>query len=75
MSTTPRRRPPTITGWSASVDGRAAPVLRVNHAQIGVPLPAGRHRVALRYQARGAWAGAWLAAGAAAGLVLGGRFS
>jgi hypothetical protein len=58
-------------GWSASVDGRPAAVLRVNHAQIGVPLAAGTHRVALRYRARGLVAGAWLAAAAAAGLALG----
>jgi hypothetical protein len=62
-------------GWSASVDGRAAALLRVNHAQIGVPLAAGTHRVSLRYRVRGALAGAWLAAAAAAGLALGGRLS
>ena len=62
-------------GWSASVDGRDVPVLRVNHAQLGLPLEAGTHRVALRYRARGALAGAWLAAAAAAGLALGGRLS
>jgi len=62
-------------GWSASVDRGGAPVLRVNHAQLGVPLPPGTHRVELRYQARGAVAGAWLAAAAAAGLALGGRLS
>jgi hypothetical protein len=58
-------------GWSASVDGRDTPVLRVNHAQIGVPLASGPHRVALRYHGRGALAGAALAAAAAAGLALG----
>jgi membrane protein YfhO len=62
-------------GWSASVDGREARVVRVNHTQIGIPLPAGTHRVALRYRARGALAGAGLAVAAAAGLALLGRFS
>jgi hypothetical protein len=62
-------------GWSAQVDGQEAALLRVNHAQIGVPLEAGTHRVTLHYRARGAWAGAWLAAAAAAGLALGARLS
>jgi hypothetical protein len=47
----------------------------VNHAQIGIPLPAGTHRVALRYRARGLLAGACLAAVAAGALALRGRFS
>jgi membrane protein YfhO len=62
-------------GWSASVDGRETGVVRVNHAQIGIPLPAGTHRVALRYRARGLLAGACLAAVAAGALALRGRFS
>lgn len=62
-------------GWSARVDGREAAIVRVNHAQIAVPLAAGTHRVALRYRARGLAAGAWLAVAAAAGLALGGRLS
>jgi len=40
-------------GWSATVDGVAAPVVRVNHAQMGVALSAGMHRVELRYAPRG----------------------
>lgn len=37
--------------WTATIDGRAAPTLRVNHALIGVPLPqAGTHNVALSYR-------------------------
>lgn len=46
-------------GWRARVDGKEAPVLRVNIAQRGVPVPAGRHVVELRYAPRGigaAWA-------------------
>jgi hypothetical protein len=62
-------------GWSAQVDGAPAAVLRVDHAQLGVVLPAGTHRVALRYRARGLVAGTWLAAAAAAGLALRGRLS
>ena len=41
------------SGWGAEVDGVATPVRRVNHAQIGVALAAGTHRVELRYSARG----------------------
>ena len=47
----------------------------MNHAQIGVALPAGTHRITLRYRPRGLVAGAWLAAAAAVGLALGGRLS
>ena len=36
-------------GWRASIDGEPASVLPTNHALRGVPLPAGTHRVDLRY--------------------------
>ncbi|HYM80032.1 MAG TPA: YfhO family protein [Candidatus Limnocylindria bacterium] len=36
-------------GWSATVDGREARIHRVSHMLRGVPLPAGRHRVVMRY--------------------------
>ena len=56
--------------WAARVDDRPATVLRVDHAQLGIVLPAGPHHVALRYRARGLLAGTWLAAAAAVGLAL-----
>ncbi|HEY3119558.1 MAG TPA: YfhO family protein [Vicinamibacteria bacterium] len=56
-------------GWSAEVDGHAARIFRVDHAQMALPLPAGRHRIALRYHARGLLAGAGLSLGAALGLA------
>jgi uncharacterized membrane protein YfhO len=56
-------------GWTAEVDGRAADVVRVNHVQMGVPLPPGMHRVDFRYHARGLAPAAALAALAAAGLA------
>jgi hypothetical protein len=37
-------------GWRATVDGRPAPILAVNHLFRGVPADAGRHRVRLEYQ-------------------------
>ena len=36
-------------GWTARVDGRPAPILRVNSLVRGVPLAAGRHRVSLNF--------------------------
>ena len=39
-------------GWSARVDGQDSDLLRVNHAQIGLPLPEGTHRVSLSYRPR-----------------------
>jgi len=49
-------------GWSASVDGRPLPLLRVDHAEIGVPIGPGIHRVVLRHRARGLSFGLALAA-------------
>jgi hypothetical protein len=37
-------------GWRATVDGRAAPLLRANLAMRAVPVAAGMHTVELRYQ-------------------------
>jgi hypothetical protein len=58
-------------GWSAEVDGQPAGVVRVNHAEIGVSLGPGPHRVLLRYAVPGLWAGLVLCAGGA--LLLAGR--
>jgi len=52
-------------GWTARVDDHPARVVRVNHAQLAVPLPPGTHRVALRYSAPGLLLGAVLFANAA----------
>jgi hypothetical protein len=57
-------------GFSARVDGRAAPVLRVNADRLGVVLEEGTHRVVLAHRARGLWAGLGLAALGAAGLAV-----
>jgi hypothetical protein len=54
-------------GWTARLDDAPARVLRVNHGEMGVLLPAGHHRVALRYHARGFGPGLGLLG---AGLVL-----
>jgi hypothetical protein len=57
-------------GWSARVDGTPARVLRVNHAQMGIPLEAGVHRVVLEHRVRGLVAGVACAAAALVGLGL-----
>lgn len=55
-------------GWSARVDGAAAPILRANRAMRGIPVDAGEHRLVLRYRDRWFEAGAilsgigWIAA-------------
>ncbi len=50
-----------MPGWTATVDGRPAPVLVGNLAQRVVPLPdAGPHVVAMEYHPPGFAAGCWL---------------
>lgn len=38
------------SGWRAYVDGAEVPILPTHHALRGVPLPAGEHTVAMRYE-------------------------
>jgi hypothetical protein len=45
-------------GWSATVDGRAAPVVRADGLVTGVVVPKGVHRVVLSYRPPGLAAGA-----------------
>jgi hypothetical protein len=42
-----------LRGWSAEVDGRPRPVVRVDGVVQGVPISAGRHHVVLRYRPPG----------------------
>jgi len=64
-------------GWKATVDGRHVALHRVDYLLRGVVVPAGRHRVELRY-APASWTAGWLisaltalalAAGAAVGIA------
>ena len=61
-------------GWKASVDGRPAPIHRVDYLNRGVPVASGRHQVVFRYEPA-SWRIGWitsltaLAAIAAATLV------
>ena len=56
-------------GWTATVDGRPAPVLRANVAFRAVAVPGGAHTVELRYRPRAVVAGTAISL---AGLLLGG---
>ncbi|HLX29231.1 MAG TPA: YfhO family protein [Casimicrobiaceae bacterium] len=56
-------------GWSASIDGLGARILRTDYALRGVPVPAGRHRVVLRYRPLGFYAGLAISLSALASLA------
>ena len=56
-------------GWTATVDGRAARVVRVDGLVQGVPVGPGHHRVNLRYRAPGLTRGAALSLVTLAGLL------
>jgi hypothetical protein len=61
-------------GWSTEVDGRAAPILRVNTAIRGVVVDEGRHQVLMRYRPLTVYAGlACTLLGLLAALFLGRR--
>ncbi len=45
-------------GWRAEVDGRAAPIHKVDGALRGIEVPAGTHRITLRYAPVSVYAGA-----------------
>ena len=62
---------PFYPGWTARVDGRAAPILRADYAFEAVPVPAGRHELRLEYRDRLLPAGAALSLGALALLAAG----
>lgn len=47
-------------GWRATVDGAPAEILPTNHVQRGIPLPAGTHRVELRYDPPALRLGLWI---------------
>ena len=47
-------------GWSATLDGKKAPVEKIEGFMMGVKVPSGEHAVVLRYRTPGAKAGALL---------------
>lgn len=61
-----------MPGWTATVDGRPAPIYRGNHAQRVVPLDRpGAHQVELRYQAPGLARGVAISAGSVFACLVG----
>lgn len=56
-------------GWRARVDGQPTPVLRADLSLIAIEVPAGRHRLTLRYR------DAWLEAGGGVSLLGLGAFA
>jgi hypothetical protein len=56
-------------GWTATIDGEPAPLLRTNVMFRGVPVPAGRHRVEMSYAPREVVWGAGLGALGLGGLL------
>jgi hypothetical protein len=57
-------------GWRATLDGREAPIFRVNHALIGLTVPPGRHALTLEMTSPALKAGLVLFALGLVGLVL-----
>jgi Bacterial membrane protein YfhO len=63
-------------GWTVRVDGRSAPLHRVDYLLRGTTLPPGRHRVEFRYEPatwRAGWIVSLVALLALGGLVVAGR--
>lgn len=58
-------------GWRAFVDGKEAPLLRADYLFRAVPVPAGRHQVALIYAPPDVALGAAFSAGTLVGLAVG----
>ncbi len=62
---------PYYPGWRATAGGRELPVVRADHALMGVVVPAGEGEVALRFVSRYFLAGAAISAVAAALVLIG----
>jgi hypothetical protein len=49
-----------LPGWFAKVDGQPAKIYRANAVGRALPLPAGRHKLEMSYEAPGFRTGAWI---------------
>jgi uncharacterized membrane protein YfhO len=47
-------------GWEATLDGQRTPIYTTDYLLRGVILPAGSHRIEMRYTAPAARTGAWV---------------
>jgi hypothetical protein len=61
---------PRWPGWKVAIDGRAGDVLAYNRGFVGFAVPAGRHKVVLRYRPDGFTAGGIVTVATIAGCVL-----
>jgi hypothetical protein len=59
-----------LDGWEATVDGEDVPVVRANGVVLGIPVPAGRHTVHLRFVPPGLRLGALISALSLMALIL-----
>jgi len=60
-----------MKGWTATVDGRETPFLHADFAFRAIEVPAGRHRVRLRYRPPGLMAGLLLSAAGVIAMAVG----
>jgi hypothetical protein len=56
-------------GWTLTIDGKPAPILKANRTMRGAAVGAGRHRLVYRYEPRSLRLGASLSAAGLAGLL------
>ncbi|HEV8230712.1 MAG TPA: YfhO family protein, partial [Thermoanaerobaculia bacterium] len=61
---------PAWPGWRLGIDERSSPLLSYNRAFLGFEVPAGRHRVTLRYLPNGVVWGAGMSGATAAACVI-----
>lgn len=59
-----------LAGWRAELDGQPVELLRVDHAFMGAPVPAGEHVLTLRYRPRSFLLGAWCSMASAVALMI-----
>jgi hypothetical protein len=61
---------PFLDGWEAWIDGRPAPIVRADYLLRALPVPAGVHRIEMRYTPKGLYRGLIVSAAGVAGLAI-----